>query len=135
MTELKFKTPHYVQGVRSRVQKVEMMRLPNFINITVKYKLSVTLIDLLSLKTIEICTINLKKTQVTNWKKKFRCTEKKFSSAGPEIFLRFETDLNFSRPSFSEIKVQIKWPSIGLGLICKSALVSHLKLQWLKESK
>ena len=66
MTELKFKTPHYVQGVRSRVQKVEMMRLPNFINITVKYKLSVTLIDLLSLKTIEICTINLKKTQVTN---------------------------------------------------------------------
>jgi hypothetical protein len=26
-----------------------------------------------------------------------------------EIFLRFEADLNFSRPSFSEIKVQIKW--------------------------
>ena len=41
---------------------------------------------------------------------KLRCTEKKFSSAGPEIFLRFETDLNFSRPSFSEMKVQIKWP-------------------------
>ena len=28
--------------------------------------------------------------------------------AGPEIFLRFETDLNFSRPWFIEIKVQIK---------------------------
>ena len=107
MTELKFKTPHYVQGVRSRVQKVEMMRLPNFINITVKYKLSVTLIDLLSLKTIEICTINLKKTQVTNWKKKLRRTEKKIRCAGPEIFLRFETDLNFSSTWFSEIKVQI----------------------------
>ena len=34
---------------------------------------------------------------------------KKFSCAGPEIFLRFETDLNFSRPWFSEIKVQNKW--------------------------
>ena len=113
MTELKFKTPHYVQGVRSRVQKVEMMRLPNFINITVKYKLSVTLIDLLSLKTIEICTINLKKTQVTNWKKKLRRTEKKIRCAGPEIFLRFETDLNFSSTWFSEIKVQIKWPIVN----------------------
>ena len=28
------------------------------------------------------------------------------------MFLRFETDLNFSRPRFSEIKVQIKRPSI-----------------------
>ena len=31
-------------------------------------------------------------------KKKIRSTEKKFRCAGPEIFLRFETDLNFSRP-------------------------------------
>ena len=44
--------------------------------------------------------------------KKLRCTEKKFRCAGPEIFLRFETDLNFSRPWFSEIKVQIKWPYV-----------------------
>ena len=29
--------------------------------------------------------------------------------AGHEIFLRFETDFNYSRPWFSEIKVQIKW--------------------------
>jgi hypothetical protein len=29
---------------------------------------------------------------------KLRSTEKKFRCAGPEIFLRFETDLNFSRP-------------------------------------
>ena len=34
-------------------------------------------------------TINLKKIQVTNWKK------------NPEIFLRFETDLDFSRRWFS----------------------------------
>ena len=56
----------------------------------------------------QIYTINLKKSR---WQteKILRCTEKKFRSAGPEIFLRFETDLNFSRPWFSEIKVQIKW--------------------------
>ena len=36
--------------------------------------------------------------------------KKKFMCAGPEIFLRFEADLNFSRPWFSEIKVQNKWP-------------------------
>ena len=52
---------------------------------------------------------NLKKIQLTNWKK-IRSTEKKIRCAGPEIFLRFETDLNFSRPWFSEKKVQIKWP-------------------------
>ena len=45
-------------------------------------------------------------------KKKLRCTEKKFSFSGPEIFLRFETELNLSRPWFSEIKVQIKWLTI-----------------------
>ena len=58
----------------------------------------------------QIYTINLKKSR---WQteKKLRCTEKKFRCAGPEIFLRFETDLNFSRPWFSEIKVQIKWPN------------------------
>ena len=43
------------------------------------------------------------------WKKLRWQTEKKFRCAGTEIFLRFEADLNFSRPSFSEIKVQIKW--------------------------
>jgi hypothetical protein len=36
--------------------------------------------------------------------------------AGPEIFLRFETDLNFSRPLFSEIKVQIKRPFVYFAL-------------------
>ena len=54
--------------------------------------------------------INLKKKLRWQTEKKLRSTEKKFSCAGPEIFLRFETDLNFSRPWFSEIKVQIKWP-------------------------
>ena len=29
--------------------------------------------------------------------------------AGTEIFLWSEADLDFSRPSFSEIKAQIKW--------------------------
>ena len=34
-------------------------------------------------------------------KKKYRWqTEKKFRCAGPKIFVRFETDLNFSRPWF-----------------------------------
>ena len=45
----------------------------------------------------------MKTIQVTDWKKS-RCTEH-------ENFLRFEKDLNFSRPWFSEIKVQIKRPS------------------------
>ena len=35
---------------------------------------------------------------------------KKSRFPGPEIFLRSETDLDFSRPRFSEIKVQIKRP-------------------------
>ena len=39
-----------------------------------------------------------KKNPGDKLKKKLRCTEKKFRCAGPEIFLRFETDLNFSRP-------------------------------------
>ena len=34
----------------------------------------------------------------------------KFRFAGPENFIRFEADLDFSRPWFSEIKVQIKRP-------------------------
>ena len=34
--------------------------------------------------------------------------EKKSRFAGPELFLRFEIGLDFSRPWFSEIKVQIK---------------------------
>ena len=37
---------------------------------------------------------------------------KKCRFAGPKIFLRFEADLDFSRPWFSEIKVQIKRPSM-----------------------
>ena len=37
---------------------------------------------------------------------------KKSRFAGPEIFLRFESDLDFSRPCFSEIRVQIKRPTV-----------------------
>ena len=72
----------------------------------------------------QIYTINLKKSR---WQteKKLRCTEKKFRSAGPEIFLRFETDLNFSRPWFSEIKVQIKWPSDWFWYIHKSSWANN----------
>ena len=41
------------------------------------------------------------------------CTpEEKSRCAGHEIFIRFETDLDFSRPWFSEIKVQIKRPHV-----------------------
>ena len=54
------------------------------------------------------CTINLKKNPGDKLKKS-RC-------AGPEIFLKFETDLNFSRPWFSEIKLQIKRPKVSLKL-------------------
>ena len=41
-------------------------------------------------------------------------SEKKIRCAGTEIFLRFEADLDFSRPSFSEIKAQIKWLKVCL---------------------
>ena len=58
---------------------------------------------------LQVYGTNLKKILLTNWKK-FRTTEKKFRCARPEIFLPFESDLNFSRPWFSEISVQIKWP-------------------------
>ena len=51
----------------------------------------------------QVYGINLQKIQVTNWKK-IRCTEKKFRCAGPEIFLRSET----------EIKAQNKWLSMSL---------------------
>ena len=34
----------------------------------------------------------------------------KIQVSGPEIFLRFEADLDFRRPGFLEIKVQIKRP-------------------------
>ena len=76
----------------------------------------------------QIYTINLKKSR---WQteKKLRCTEKKFRCAGPEIFLRFETDLNFSRPWFSEIKVQIKRPMV-LSLPQHNGLTSILKEYW-----
>ena len=41
----------------------------------------------------------------------FMCRPRKKSRfAGPEFFLRFEADLDFLRPRFSEIKVQIKRP-------------------------
>ena len=49
--------------------------------------------------------------------------EKKSRFAGPEIFLRFEADLDFSRPGFLEIKVQIKRPSVNW----KSELTPHLQ--------
>ena len=67
------------------------------------------------------------KIQVTNWKKS-RC-------AGPEIFLRCEADLNFSRPWFYEIKVQIKRPILrrknlfpGFTGCCTLDLLKHIKL-------
>ena len=41
-------------------------------------------------------------------------SRKKSRFAGPEIFLRFETNLDISRPWFSEIKVQIKRPYVRL---------------------
>ena len=50
------------------------------------------------------------------WKKARWQTEKKSRFAGPENFQRFEADLDFSRPWFSEIKVQIKRPNVSLGL-------------------
>ena len=47
--------------------------------------------------------------------------KKKSRFAGPEIFLRFEADLAFSRAWFSEIKVQIKRPNVHYHLsTCKS---------------
>ena len=50
-------------------------------------------------------------------------TLKKSRFAGPEFFLRFEADLDFSRPGFLEIKVQIKRPSVNW----KSELTPHLQ--------
>ena len=75
----------------------------------------------------QIYTINLKKSR---WQteKKLRCTEKKFRCARPEIFLRFETDLNFSRPWFSEIKVQNKWL-----IVCFSFLFLFLYMFWISK--
>ena len=55
--------------------------------------------------------------------------KKKSRSAGPEIFLGFEIDLDFSRPWFSEIRVQIKrqslkqdWKITAVGL----SMLKHL---------
>ena len=72
----------------------------------------------------QIYTINLKKSR---WQteKKLRCTEKKFRCAGPEIFLRFKTDLNFSRPWFSEIKVQNKRPTVYCVTLHRPYIQSH----------
>ena len=55
-------------------------------------------------KKSRVYTIKLKKIQVPNLKNKSRFTE-------PEFFLGFKIDLDFSRPLFSEIMVQIKRPS------------------------
>ena len=50
---------------------------------------------------------------------------KKSRFAGPEIFLRFEADLDFSRPWFSEIKVQMKRPiDISVHYFSRSRKVS-----------
>ena len=70
---------------------------------------------------------NLKKIQLTNWKK-FRSTEKKFRYAGPEIFLRFDTDLNFSQPWLSERKVQIKWPFVTLSWSNLPTKICHTQI-------
>ena len=49
------------------------------------------------------------KNLVDKLKKNSGLLKKKIRYVGPEFLLRFETDLNFSRPWFSEMKVQIKW--------------------------
>ena len=46
---------------------------------------------------------------------------------GAENFLKFETDLNFSRPRFSENKVQIKKAN---GLIIAQSIVTRLTRFW-----
>ena len=77
----------------------------------------------------QIYGTNQKKIQLTNWKK-IRC-------AGPGIFLRFETDLNFSRHWFSEMKVQIKWPMVWrMKLRSKASRTTvekwHPTLKWMQ---
>ena len=54
-------------------------------------------------------------------------TEKKSKCAGPEIFLTFETNLNSWRPWFSEIKAQIKEPTVSLKLCFSSRCSNSLK--------
>ena len=53
--------------------------------------------------------------------------KKKSRFAGPEIFLRFDADLDISRPWFSEIKVKIKRPIVGLPFGWSGAF---LKCKW-----
>ena len=51
-------------------------------------------------------------------------------NSGVQELKRFEADLNFSRPSFSEIKVQIKWLNMmsNDGLIIENMDLSHIYL-------
>ena len=53
--------------------------------------------------------------EIKVWKQpaSFCRPRKKSRFVGPEIFLRFEADLDFSRPWFSEIKAQIKRTSVA----------------------
>ena len=44
------------------------------------------------------------------------CLKKKSRSAEPEIFLGFELELDFSRPGFSEIRVEIKRSKLKLDI-------------------
>ena len=64
-----------------------------------------------NLSFFSVCHLNFFHVYGINLKKKLRC-------AGPEIFLRFETDLYLSRPWFSEIKVQNKWLSMNAFFSC-----------------
>ena len=45
--------------------------------------------------------------------------KKKSRFVVPKIFLRLESDLNLSRPWFSEIRVQIKRPRAPLPYYCR----------------
>ena len=82
----------------SNLRKISGPAHMNFFSVDLSY------FSVCHLNSFQIYTINIKKIQVTNWKK-IKVYWKKIRSAGTEIFLRFEVDLNFSRPWFSEIKV------------------------------
>ena len=55
---------------------------------------------------------------------------KKSSCEGPDIFLRLETDLNFSRPQFLEIKVQIKRQRVLISKYWKFMQLKSYNLQY-----
>ena len=92
----------------SSVSNLRKISVPVHLNF---FSVHLNFFSVCHLNFFQVYGTNLKKIQLTNWKK-FRSTEKKIRCAGPEIFLRFETDLNFSKPWFSEIKVQIKRPIV-----------------------